>query len=221
MAWPKCCRPNHPGKRSAWILSGLIHQQYRQLDRPGPGSGEDLSLRSAFMNLCHHNALTKQQGHGSGHRALLLLLGLYSLPWLPNTQAAALHIQQATLSFSISSVFPAWRHFVKSLLLSKLLTNRSNMSIWIIWWHKHGQIPQPLLSSPSAGLSRCLPLLGCHGMPKLTVKTSLIQLSRWVTFPCLDGRVLLNPGESTNLYMCLHTSVCLYTHTWMDIHTDI
>lgn len=134
--------------------------------------------------------------------------------------------QHCTYSKLISHFpsLPSFHHggtLLKSLLLSKLLTNRSSMCIWIIWWPKHAQIPQPLLSSPSTGLPRCLPLFRHHGMPKLTVKTSLMQQSRWVTLPCLDGRVLLNPGKSTNLCMCLHTSVCLYTHTCVDIHADM
>lgn len=130
--------------------------------------------------------------------------------------------QQHCTYSKLLSHFPSHLSFqhggtlLKSLLLSKLLTNRSNMSIWIIWWHKHGQTPQSLLSSPSAGLSRCLPLLGHHGMPKLTVKTSLIQLSRRVTFPCLDGRESCWTQEKAQTCICAYTHlcVCIHIHGW-------
>ena len=91
---------------------------------------------------------------------------------------------------------PWWAHYYPSYW-----TRRSNMFIWTVWWHKHGQIP---LSFSSAGLvGTCLPSL------KPTVNTPLIQLSRWATFPCLDGRKLLLNTEGRR-----QQNVCAYIYTY-------
>lgn len=140
-----------------------------------------------------------------------------------NTACAGSYFMFLHLSFLYGSTL------LKLLLLSRLLTNRSNMCIWITWWHKHRQIPQYLLYSPSTELpGMWLPSLKHHGMLKPTAKVSLIGLSRWATFSCLNGRSLPVPKRKQKLayeltYICVLVYAYMYgyTHRYVNILSKI
>lgn len=68
----------------------------------------------------------------------------------------------------------------------------------------------------SAGLPRYLPMFRHHRMPKLTVKASLIQRSRGVTFPSLDGSLAEPRTNHKPLYVLTH--ICVFVHTYMCGH---
>lgn len=140
-----------------------------------------------------------------------------------NTACAGSYIIFLHLSFLYGGIL------LKLLLLSKLLTSRSNMRIWITRWHKHRQIPQYLLYSPSTGLpGMWLPSLKHQAMLKPTAKVSLTGLSRWVTFPCLDDRSLLVPKRKqksscvlTYICVCVYAYMYGYTHRYVNILSKI
>lgn len=140
----------------------------------------------------------------------------------PTSRQAAVHIQQANLSFSITSIFPALWHFVKIIIILQTV-DRQKQHVYLnnmmaqTWTNPSASTVFPFCRPPKIPAIAQAPWNA-----KLTVKASLIPLSRGVSFPWLDGRESCRTQEKAQTCIsCLHTSVCWYTHTCVDIHADM
>lgn len=119
--------------------------------------------------------------------------------------------------FSISSIFPAWWHFVKIVITLQIVDKQKqhiylNNTMAQTWKNPSASTIFPF----SAGLPRYLPMFRHHGMPKLIVKASLMQRSRGVTFPSLDGSLAEPRRKHKPLYVLTH--ICVFVHTYMCGH---